>query len=174
VCSPRVGLLAQLEVDERLGGGHPRHRADLLEDLQQVVVVARDHLGEQVERARGDHHVVDRGDLREPVRGVLQLRRCAQADHRLAGEAQLERVGDRDDLHHARVQQPLHPLAHGRLGQPHRAADRGVGPATVLLQLLDDPLGDVVEQRVLGTLPNDEPATLRCGFRHHVLPRYPV
>ena len=30
----------------------------------------------------------------------------------------LQRIGDRDDLHHAGVEQPLHPLADGGLGQP--------------------------------------------------------
>ena len=62
-----------------------------------------------------------------------------------AREADLQRVGDRDDLHDAGVEQPLHALADGGLGQADGLADRGVRPPAVLLQLLDDRLRDVVE-----------------------------
>ena len=103
---------------------------------------------EQVERAGGDHHVVDLAQLGEPVGDRLEVARGPYADHGLAGEAELERVGDRDDLHHAGVEQPLHPLADRRLGQPDRLADRRVRPPAVLLELLDDLLGHVVEQGV--------------------------
>ena len=54
-------------------------------------------------------------------------------------------IGDRDDLHHARTDQPLHPLPDGGLGEPDRLADGGVRPAAVLLELFDDRLGDVVQ-----------------------------
>ena len=64
-----------------------------------------------------------------------------------------ERVGDRDDLHHAGVDEPLHALAHGRLGQPDGLADGGVRTATVLLQLLDDRLGDIVEHDPVAVAP---------------------
>ncbi len=64
-------------------------------------------------------------------------------------------IGDGDDLHDAGVEQPLHALADGGLGQPDRLADGGVRPAAVLLQLLDDGLGDVVER--------DMRAPVRCG-----------
>ena len=57
------------------------------------------------------------------------------ADHRLAREAELERVGDRDDLHDAGVGEPLHALAHGGLREPDDLADRGVGATSVLLEL---------------------------------------
>ena len=60
-----------------------------------------------------------------------------------------ERVGDRDDLHHAAVDQPLDALADGGLGQPDDLADRGVRAPAVLLELLDDRLGDVVEDLAL-------------------------
>ena len=43
--------------------------------------------------------------------------------------------------------EPLHPLAHRGLGQPDDLADRGVRAPAVLLELLDDRLGDVVEMR---------------------------
>ena len=69
----------------------------------------------------------------------------ADADHGLAAEADLERVGDGDDLHHAGVQQPLHPLPDGGLRQPDGLPDGRVWTSTVLLQLLDDPLRQLVE-----------------------------
>jgi hypothetical protein len=60
--------------------------------------------------------------------------------------AQLQRVGDRDDLDDPGLLQPGHPLADGRLGQPDSAGDGRVGAPAVLLQLLDDRLADLVEQ----------------------------
>ena len=51
--SPGVGLLAELEVDEALGGAHAGQRADpLVDHLQEVVVVLADDLDQQVERSR--------------------------------------------------------------------------------------------------------------------------
>ena len=44
------------------------------------------------------------------------------------------------------VDQPLHPLAGGRLGQADGPGDGGVGAPAVLLQLLDDPLAELVER----------------------------
>jgi hypothetical protein len=55
---------------------------------------------------------------------------------------------DGDDLHDPGLEQPLDPLADGGLGQPHRLADGRVGAAPVGLQLLDDPLGRLVEREV--------------------------
>ena len=81
-------------------------------------------------------------------------------DHRLPGEAELERVGDRDDLHHAALDQPLHALAHRGLREAHDLADGGVRAASVLLQLLDDGLGDVVE--------GHGPLALGCHAAHAV------
>ena len=107
-----------------------------------MVVVLADDLDQQVEAARGDDDVVDLGHLRERVGDALDVALDVDADHGLAAEAHLERVGDRDDLHDAGVEQPLHPLAHGGLGQADGLADRGVGLPAVLLQLLDDRLGE--------------------------------
>ena len=70
------------------------------------------------------------------------------ADHRLPAEAELERVGDGHDLHDPGLGEPLDPLPHGGLGEPDGLADRGVGASAVLLQLLDDRLGHVVEHGV--------------------------
>jgi hypothetical protein len=110
-----------------------------------VLVALADHFGEQVEGAGGDHHVVDLVHGHELVGDRFELAHRLDPDHRLAGEAQLEGVGDRDDLHHAAVGEPLHPLPYGRLGQADHLADGGVGPAAVLLELLDNGLGDLVE-----------------------------
>ena len=53
-----------------------------------------------------------------------------EADHRLAPEAERQRVGDRDDLHDAGLDEPLHPLADRGLGEPdllRRASCTGAG-----------------------------------------------
>ena len=80
-----------------------------------------------------------------------------EADHGHTAEPERERIGHRDDLHHPSVDHLLDTLADGRLGHPHRGGDAGVGPAAVLLELLDDGLGDIVEDhgrgRGHGTLP---------------------
>ena len=112
---------------------------------EQVVVALGDDLDEQVVGAGGDHDVVDLGELGEGVGDRLERAADPDADHRLPGEAELERVGDRDDLHHAAVDQPLDALPDRGLGQADHLADGGVRAPTVLLELLDDRLGDVVE-----------------------------
>jgi len=71
------------------------------------------------------------------------------AHHGLAVEAQLQRVGDRHDLHDARLGELLHPLANRGLAEPYGLRDLGVWPAAVFLQLLDDALRDGVEGRRL-------------------------
>ena len=113
-----------------------------------MVVVAAHRLGEQVERPCRDHDVVDVGEFGEPVGDTFEVAGRPDADHRLSREAQLQGVGDSDDLHDARVEHALYPLPDRRLRQPHSLADRRVRPSPVLLQLLDDLLGDVVEQWV--------------------------
>jgi hypothetical protein len=60
-------------------------------------------------------------------------------------EAEHHRVGHGDDLHHTGVGETLHALADGGLGQADGLADGGVGTPAVLLQLLDDPFGNLVE-----------------------------
>ena len=114
--------------------------------LEQVLVALADDLGEEVVGAGGDHDVVDLVQRGERVGDRLERPRDPDPDHRLAGEAELERVGDRDDLHDAAVDQALHALAHRGLGQADHLADGGVRASAVLLQLLDDRLGDVVER----------------------------
>jgi len=109
-----------------------------------VVVILANNLKQEVERPRGQHHVVDLVHAGHLVGDLLHGAVAAQADHGLAPEAELERVGDRDDLHDAAVDQPLDPLAHRRLGQPDRLADRRVGPPPVRLQLLDGSPSSVV------------------------------
>ena len=85
-------------------------------------------------------------------------------DHRLPAEAELEGVGDGDDLHDPGLGEPLHPLAHGGLGEADRLADRGVGATAVLLQLLDDRLGDLVED---GALPRGAPGGVAAAMAGH-------
>ncbi len=59
-------------------------------------------------------------------------------DQRFAAVAELERIGDRDDLHDARVLQALHATAHGRFGESDLFGDRSIGATTVVLQAVDD------------------------------------
>src|SRR6185312_8138814 len=130
-----------------------RHGANPAQDLEQVIVVLADDLGEHVERAGGDDDVIDLLHVGELPGHFLQVAIGLDGDHGLPPEAQGQRIGDGDDLHHAGVLEALHALPDGRLGQPHGLADRGVGAPAVLLQLLDDLLGDVVgyeTTRILG------------------------
>src|SRR5262249_25480421 len=76
-------------------------------------------------------------------------------DHRLAMHANAQRVGDRNDLHDARVEEALHALAHGRLRQADGLRDRCVGAPAVALELFDDLHRHVVEQGVATNLVVD-------------------
>ena len=57
---------------------------------------------------------------------------------------ELERVGDADHLEDAAFDQPVRPGADGGLGHPEVEGDLGERPATIRLEVLDDPL---VERR---------------------------
>jgi hypothetical protein len=85
------------------------------------------------------------GDLGEPFRDCTAVAGHPDPDHRLPEEAQLHRVGHRDDLHDPGFGELLHALAHGRLAEPDGLPDLGVRPSTVFLQLLDDGLRHLVE-----------------------------
>src|SRR5205823_2539390 len=87
----------------------------------------------------------------------LQVPLALDANHGLTAEAERHRVGDRDDLHDAAVDQPLDPLPDRGLGQADRLADCRVGPPAVLLELLDDPFRGVVEDDARGP-PGSVPA----------------
>ena len=87
---------------------------------EQLLVALADHLDEQVVGAGGDHHVVDLVERGDRVGDRLERPAGPDADHRLPGEAELEGVGDRDDLHHPAVHEPLHALPHRRLGEARR------------------------------------------------------
>ena len=102
---------------------------------EQLLVALADHLDEQVVGAGGDHHVVDLVQGGDRVGDRLELAAGPDPDHRLPGEAELEGIGDGHDLHDAALDQPLHPLPHGGLGEPDDLADRGVRAPAVLLEL---------------------------------------
>ena len=84
-------------------------------------------LDQQVEGARGDHHVVDLFQGRELLGDLLEVIAAPDPDHGLAAEPQRHRVGHGDDLHRPGVEQPLDPLAGRGLGQAKRAGCFTVG-----------------------------------------------
>ena len=96
--APVVDLLAELEVEEALGGRDAVEAADAARQLQQVPAVGADELDEHVELAGGDDDVarlVPAGDL---LRHGLGRAGRTHADHRLGVEAEPERVRDAGDL----------------------------------------------------------------------------
>jgi len=110
-----------------------------------VVIVLGHDLREDVEVAGAHHEVVHLGHGFQCVRYRLRIAFHSDPDHRRAGEPHLERIGHGDDLHDSAVLEPLHPLPNRRLGQAHGLADGGVRATPVLLQLLDDRLGNIVK-----------------------------
>ena len=108
-----------------------------------MLIALADDLGEHVEPAASSRrsHLADAasasatGSMAPVTRIPIMASRAKPAE----GGRYL------NDLHHAAVDQPLNALAYRRLGEPDRLADRGVRAAAVLLELLDDRLGDVVE-----------------------------
>src|SRR3954451_6324217 len=134
--APVVELFYELEIDERLGRAHRRTAADALaHQIEQVIVVLAHDLDEQVEAARRDDDIGDFWHLGDLAGDCFDVAFTPDADHRLTGEADLQRVGDRDDLHHATVEQALHALPDGGLREPDRLADSRVRSPTVFLQL---------------------------------------
>ena len=75
----------------------------------------------------------------------LRIAGAADADHRLAGEAELERIGYRDDLQQAALAELLNAVAHSSFRQANGLADRRVGTPAVGLEFFDDLLRDGVE-----------------------------
>src|SRR5262245_36033527 len=139
---PLVRLLDHPQVDEGLGLSDALDRSEALgQEAQQRLVVLADGLDQQVVRARSDHDVVDfghLGDLFGDRHEAVAL--AADTDHRHLLEAELERVGDADDLEDAALDEavrarPDRSLAHAELG-----GDLGVGATAVSLEVLDDPL----------------------------------
>ena len=95
----------------------------------------------------GDDDVVDLGHLGQVLGDLDQLvALAADADHRHLVEAELERVGDADDLEDPPLDQPVGPGPDGGLGHAEVGGDLGERPAAVGLEVLDDPL---VERRDL-------------------------
>jgi len=69
---------------------------------------------------------------------------AAHTDHRHPAQAERQRVGDRDDLHHAGVAEPLHSLTDRGLRQSDCGTQSCVRDPAVALQLFDDrPVGGV-------------------------------
>ena len=125
-------------------------------------------------RAGAHHHVVDLVQGRQLVGHLSHVALDRDADHGLAGEAELQRVGDGHDLHDPRLAQTLDTAAHGRLGQPDLFGDRPVGLAPVALERLDDgPVGRV-EERARRPVPRSfwGPASTALIGVGHRTPRF--
>src|SRR4051795_3084967 len=70
--APVVGLLHELEIKEGLRPGDSGNRADpSVHQVEQMLVVLDDDLGEQIKRAGGHHDVVDLADRAEFVGDLL-------------------------------------------------------------------------------------------------------
>jgi hypothetical protein len=59
-------------------------------------------------------------------------------DQGLTAVPQLQGIGNRDNLHDARIFQSLHPAANGGFGESNLLGDRAVGSTSILLQGHDD------------------------------------
>ena len=95
-----------------------------------MVVVLADDLDEEVEAAGGGHDVVDLGHRRRARRRPASRSPSTRMPIIACRvKPDLERVGDGDDLHDLGVEQALHALADGGLGQADGLADGGVGAA---------------------------------------------
>src|ERR1019366_2882903 len=91
----------------------------------------------------------------------------ADTDHGLTGEAELEGIGDGNDLHDAGLTQSLDASPHGSLRKTDGLGDRPVWLPPVTLQGLDDrPVGWVEER-----CASDSPLTL-CHARLRRLVRF--
>ena len=118
---------------------HLRDRADLVvEDAQELLLARAHELDDDVERAGGDHDVLDLRDLSQPRGGLPRVPAHAQADRGHHAAAQGHRVGDGHDPHQPGLAQPVDPLARRRLREPDRLAELPVGPPAVLLEQHDD------------------------------------
>lgn len=113
-----------------------------------MVVVGAVRLDEQVERSRRDHDMVDFGQLVEFIGDGVDVAVDPDADHCLAGKAELCGIGDRHDRNDPGPEKPVHPLAYRRLREADRLRNCGVRSAAILLQLLDNLLREVVEPGV--------------------------
>src|SRR5215469_10247522 len=147
---PAVGLLAEFQVNKRLGRRDARDGSNAAENLEEVIVVLAHHLDQDVERAGREDDVVDFLHTREMSGNPLQVAAAADTDHGLAREAERHWIGHSDDLHGASIDEPLDALPHGCLGKPNGLSDRRVGAPAILLELLDYLLRQVIK---------DDPAT---------------
>ena len=98
-----------------------------------------------------DHvdHLVDGADR---VRDRADVTVNSDPDHRHHRQAELEGVGDCDDLKQARLREPLHPLPDCWRREPDLRSQVGVGRAPIDLELPDDGPVDRVDARPAGSL----------------------
>ena len=92
-----------------------------------------------------DDDVLDLGEVLERGGHRADVAGDRDGHHGLHREAERGGIGDSDHLHHAPVDEALHPLADGGLRQAHRGAELRVRRPPVDLQRPDDGLVRVVE-----------------------------
>ena len=85
---------------------------------EELFVTVRDHLHQNVELAGDEHDEVDGIDAGKFFCYCFGVRARPQSDHRLVREAELERVGDGNDLHHPVLDEPTHAGPRTGLGHP--------------------------------------------------------
>ena len=147
---PGVGLLAQLQVDEALGRRTPgSRRMRLVSSSSRWSSSSHDHLGQHVERP-GRH--APRSRPRESRRARRRPRSRSRRRRRIPIIAWRAKPICSGSVTATICMTPESSSRWTRWrtaasDSPTRLADAGVRPAPVLLQLLDDGLGGVVELR---------------------------
>jgi hypothetical protein len=115
-----------------------------------LFIVLKDYLNQNVKTSRGKKHVIYLVQLGEGLGEHTRVSAGSNTDHGLAIEAKLHWVGYGNNLHHAGLGELLDALANCGLTEANRLADFGVGAAPVLLELLDDRLGYIVQLTYFG------------------------
>jgi len=139
-----------------------------------VLVVLADELDQDVERAGAHDDVLQLGKTRELFRDLPHVAVDANADERLASEADRDGIGHRDDLHHVLVEETTDALAHRRLGQPDGLGEVGKRASTISLELFHDLLRYLVEDECTRWRYPTTRSDSAVGSRHQLAEPFPA
>jgi len=98
----------------------------VIQEVDECVVIDGDDFGDDVEAAGGHDDVVgfvNRAILSATSRNVTV---DADPDERFAAITELQRIGNRDDLHDAGILEALHATSHARFGESDFVCDGAV------------------------------------------------